>query len=642
MTSKFEIRVPHTIERLGKEERYKQIIETFRSLFEGTSLLNSNQQISQSDLGRISLAFNQVSPLNVESQAAIQSEKTKKHPLIDPSIFNNWEDIGGPQEHMDLVMKGAGIITELVQANLKSPDSAKNKREEEAIREVNGIEPYHAAAAGALHDVGRELTHIFYSNDLFGSSILRKVGVREDIIKVHPSEDVMQAPLGTMLDVIRSLPAEAVIIRIADEFSKRAGSANRILQLEDFDPISQEEWGRRYTGRPSSGLASDNWFRRHIARHNANASEYFEALNKWCLDMTDRPLWYYASRLSVKLSEFMPRLSKSDLTENVISSSESLSDGEVLHQTIEIGDQKVLLKAVKQIGGPNKRFNEDGFLIRGWSGGLDVVVVDGGTQIEQVPSLDDKSGGKYIAEKVLQFSSLLSPKTNASQSLLSINVMIRDDMETNHPDIKFSPDSKSIPYGCVAYVKVDTKQSTIEIANAGDVFVVAVGSNGESSLLSFDDVSPYDQMSFQRAREVAVKNGVSVRLAIEHAMKQDDQRFRPILDQMLVAMKASNLGEVERIMGLDNLKPHSASVPIDEIDKIIIGSDGAVPIGFDIHTHQGLRDYISLIDQVGVEGIRKEIETAARADPDFESHPRFRNIDDMTLIALEFHKKDVA
>lgn len=61
--------------------------------------------------------------------------------------------------------------------------------------------------------------------------------------------------------------------------------------------------------------------------------------------------------------------------------------------------------------------------------------------------------------------------------------MIRQDVEGNNPDITFSPDSKSIPYGCVAYVRVDTEQGIIEVANAGDVFVIAVDYEGTPNLL---------------------------------------------------------------------------------------------------------------------------------------------------------------
>lgn len=286
------------------------------------------------------------------------------HVLSDPSTFDNWEDIGGPQEHMDLVMKGASVLTRLVQSHLKTDAQATSQWEEESIHKLRVINPFHAAAAGGLHDVGRFITHTFFSNDLIGRSILNKVGVRKDIGKVHPDEGVMQAAPGTMYDVIKSAEPEAVIIRIADEFSKRAPGTNRTLMPEDFSPDFQDAWGKRYTNRPSSGLASDNWFRRHIGRHNSNAPEYFTALNQWCLDMTGKPLWYFAARLSATLSDSMPHLPDEKLIEKAFVTSNNLSNGEIYNAKIENGNSEIELAATTSIGGPNKRYNEDGFSVR--------------------------------------------------------------------------------------------------------------------------------------------------------------------------------------------------------------------------------------------------------------------------------------
>lgn len=634
MVRETAIRIPHTIERLGKEERYEQVVEALRSTFEGSSLLNPDQSIGQSDLSKISLAFNLMSPLRAESQIAMQSEKTRPRLLVDPSTFNNWEDVGGPQEHMDLVMKGVDALTRLIQSHLKPQKQAVNQWEEESIHKIAEINPYHAAAAGGLHDVGRFITHTFFSNDLIGGSILSKSGIRKDISRVHPDERVMQVAPGKMYEVIRGSEPEAVILRIADEFSKRAGGANRILQLEDFDPVAQEAWGKRYTDRPSTGLASDNWFRRHISRHNSNAPEYFDSLNQWCIDMTGKPLWYFASRLSASLSDSMPPLRPEKLAEKVIATSSNLSNGEIYNGKIERDNGEIELKATTSIGGLNKRYNEDGFSVRFNGSVLDIMVVDGGTQIAQVESLGNISGGKYIAEKVIQFSHLLSPKTGAARSLEGLNAMVRQDIEANHPDIEFSPESKSIPYGCVAYVKVDTKLGKVEVANAGDVFVIAVDNNGVPTLFSEDTVRPYDLASFQKASEVARNNGVSIREAIEHAIDQDDERFKPILDQMLETMKAGNSGQIGRIMGLDKPKIYGTELPSGQVRKLFIGSDGAVPVGFDIHTEEGLRVYVALLSKVGVEGLRAEIEKSAKADPDFKANPRFRDIDDMVLVEV--------
>lgn len=162
MVSRSEVKVPHTIERLGKEARYRQIVSTLSSIFAGSGLVNPAGDITNYDLGRISVAFNQISPVRGEGQSARQEDNMREYKLQDPSTFDNWEDVGGPQEHMDLVMRGADVLTHLIQSRLKPQEKAASQWEEESIHKIRGINPYHAAAAGGLHDVGRFITHTFF------------------------------------------------------------------------------------------------------------------------------------------------------------------------------------------------------------------------------------------------------------------------------------------------------------------------------------------------------------------------------------------------------------------------------------------------------------------------------------------------
>lgn len=180
------------------------------------------------------------------------------------------------------------------------------------------------------------------------------------------------------------------------------------------------------------------------------------------------------------------------LSEKTPLSSDDMIDEEVIERKIELDGKEVKLKAVTHKGGPNKKFNEDGCSVIADSSNLQIFVIDGGTQLEQVKSLGDLSGGEHIKRQVIKFSKQLDPSVTSSDNLRILNQLVRDENSKSHPDIVYTPDSRNIPYGSIAGVKVDTKNKRIEISNAGNVFVVVIKADGEPELVSLDDVREFD------------------------------------------------------------------------------------------------------------------------------------------------------
>lgn len=632
MTENYDTKPKNLID-LEAESRYRFVAETGQLLFKNSALTDSSKEITRDELVLIDEFHKAVSPVNPLHSWRMQQEQRSisRGEIVDPSTYGNWEVPGGPLEHIRLAIRAAEIITNEIQANLKEVGESSNDWQRETQEKVKEINPLHAAAAAGLHDEGREITHIFYSNEVIGTSLLRRMGVKQDVIDVLPSESVMLTPEDQSMDeVINNLSPEAVILRIADEFGKRSPGKNRLFQLSDYDEKNQEAWAQRYISKPLSGRASDKKMRENIGLHNKNARRYFDALDNWLKAISNITLEDLARALN---KELVPTLEP--LSEKLPLTSKDLLDGQSLKREIQVGDKSVEVKALTHIGGPNKRFNEDACAVITDGKSLQVFVVDGGTQVEQVASLGEVSGGKYIADQVVNFSGILKSNKSAADNLKELNKEMIAETGKNHADIQYGEDSKSAPYGSIATVKIDPENNAVEVANAGDVFVVAVDKTGKTTLVSKDDVHEYDQKTFEKARELACQHGVSVRDAMEKRDK--DERFRPIIDQMLVTMSAGNTGKVKRILGggaLDFDISHQTELNLDQIKSLLIFSDGAIPIGISIHTREGQEEFVKLVQEKGLDGLYKEIENAASKDPNFEKHPRFRDIDDCLVVRI--------
>src|SRR3989344_7112623 len=631
-------RNPNILVDIEAGQRYRFVAETGQLLFKNSALTNSSKEITLDELVLIDEFHRAVSPVNTDRPWRAQQEQRSiaRGEIVDPSTYGNWEAPGGPHEHIHLATRAAEIITNEIQKHLKNPDELQTDWEKTTQEKVKGTNSLHAAAAAGLHDEGREITHIFYSNELIGTSLLRRMGVRQDIIDVLPSKSVMLTLEDQSMDeVIRGLIPEAVILRIADEFGKRAPGKNRLFQLSDDDEKNQEAWAQRYINRPLSGRPSDKRMRENIALHNKNARRYFEALDNWLKAVSNITLNDLARILNKQLAPTLEPLS-----EKLPLTSRDLLDGQSLKREIQVGDKRIEVEAFTHIGGPNKKFNEDACAVIKDGNNLQIFVVDGGTQVEQVGSLKDVSGGKYVAEQVVNFSGTLDSNKGAADNLRELNKRMVEEVGKNHLDIQYGKDSKSAPYGSIAAVKIDSENNVVEVVNAGDVFIVVIDKSGKARLVTKDDEHEYDQKTFEKARELARQHGVSVREAMEKRDK--DQRFKPIIDQMLITMRAGNTGKVKRILGggaLDFGVSSQTQLDLSQVKSLLIFTDGAVPGNVDIHTPEGQEKFIEMVKEKGLEGMHEGTADAAKKDPNFEKHPRFRDIDDSLIVRVGLENK---
>lgn len=285
-------------------KRYEYIVDAGRRIFAGSALVDPLKVIGRDDLELIRRFHGEISPMNPQSPWRLKGRGAQRREgaIVDPSTYENWELPGGPLEHIGLATRAAEIIVREIQQNLKTEKEVGDDSLRKIIRELEHINPLHTAAATAFHDEGREITHIFFTNEKIGAAMLRKMGVRADIREIIPDETILLLPPEEdMTLAVRHLKPETVMIWIADNLGKRKPGSNRLLISEDFDATTQEEWASGYINKPFSGRATDRFFRENVSLHNKNGVRFWKAIKLYISDATHLTIKDLESELTDRL-----------------------------------------------------------------------------------------------------------------------------------------------------------------------------------------------------------------------------------------------------------------------------------------------------------------------------------------------------
>lgn len=610
-------------------ERFDYVVEKGKKIFKSSALLDDRKQITTAELGLIEQFHREVSPTNPANPWRLVKEdrSVEKGQIADPSSFFNWESPGGPLEHIELSLRAADFITREMQNSLRPENEINDPAIEKIFKGIREIDPLHASAAAAFHDEGREITHIFYTTSLIGERLLKSIGVREDIRKILPDDKILFTSLDLDMDrVIEDLDPEAIIIQTADIFGKRKAGLNRLQRMGDFNSLTQRSWIESYLQRPRSGRPSEDFFRRNAELFSKNAPRFLEALKHYVEKISTLSFEELCDKIA---EQFEPTLRP--LNERMPLSSKDLIEGKITKRHILLEKDKIYITAFTEAGF-RERPNEDSFSVITDGQNLQIIVVDGGTQLKRVTSLGEMTGGGYIADQVIKNSSNLDAGNSPGDNLKVLNGIIGEDVRMNHPDVSYGQDSDNMPYGSVAAIKIDKSRHILEVANAGDVHVIFVDSNGSIVLLTVDDVFKYDQLYIKKIKEIAKRYGVTFREAMERATI--DPNFYPIFEQQKVSIRMNNTGQIPRMSGSNLFKIHEQSTTLDNLSEIYIFSDGAVPASIDIHSELGLKKFTELASKDPYLLI-KENNLIEQEDPDFDNYPRIKKRDDMTFLHIK-------
>lgn len=601
-------------------QRLLALAEVGREFFANSPIIQTHRhsQISDLDLKSVRDFLSAASPSKVNWRLnGAPAPKMCNQGDIDPSKFATFDSPGGSLEHFHVAEFVAGQILKSIRDHAPRSEAAK-------------CNYYILKTAALLHDAGRLITHQFFLSDQVGFQLLQMIGVRDDILELIPQESLMLGEPNTMKERLFALKPGQVLLRLADEFGKRAVGTNRFLHPSECTKEHWAKWAAKYLSRPEGWVRVEREMRVHMARHLENEEPYYAALKDW---------FDVQLHGALSLTSFIEELDSgifTPLANRPLISGQDLVNNSLLVRKIssEIGKVKVSALSFKgtRFGGSEKLLNEDGLFVIANEEERIFCLVDGATQIKPVEALqkDGTTGGAFVSRSVENNSINVGTQHSASNTLNMLNFFLGLEMNAKYPQLAPGP---ARPYGSIGCVKETSH--TIEIANAGDVSILVEYMDGCTQVISRDDVKLWDERTFEEARRLAEKFNTTVKFVMAN---RGDIRFASINEKMHESTMAGMTGRIKRIHGLGNFEvTHSTSIDKRDVRCIFIFSDGAIPPGMKLTNGAEHRALISLF--CNLRSLRSAIYEARAQDPNMEISPCFSEIDDGSVLVIDFDSK---
>ena len=308
------------------------------------------------------------------------------------------------------------------------------------------------------------------------------------------------------------------------------------------------------------------------------------------------------------------------------------NDSEVfIHESFSFGSNKVQVDACTVSGskdGVTKKPNEDSFSIFQRDTILLAAVFDGASSQKPIAALGDLSGARFASHflKTTLESHDLGERPEDIVRNLNKELLLKI---SEFPGANLD-DVHTLPASTATIVQFDFENNSLNISHVGDTFCLLIGSTGQPSLVTIDKNKKYDDDIYNLVRSIAKEQGISPREA-----KEDERVKRAIADMFQDTFnKPDGTGQ-----GIINGDPkveqyiQDISVPLHNIQAVLIGSDGLVPPGLD---EQNLSDRKLLLQTIADGNLEKLIQlkhSSEDEDKDW-NHVRFKHSDDATGIFI--------
>ena len=265
------------------KDRFDFLVRAGRDFFAQSGLIDPTRILTYADIRSIEDFHRYTAPDAPHNLWRLHETSQIIHPhIVDASTFDNWSKSGGPLEHIRLATLAADIITRKLQEHIRPITEETPGIIADHIQDLQVVSPLQTAVTAALHDEGRQITHILGTNEEFEKLLFSQIGIREDIIAAIPDLELMRVPMEhSMEQEVFDHSTVALIVRLADEFGKRRPHTATTYTASDYNVSDRTSWTNRYRNKPSSGLSSDIIMRNNLDLHVANVPRYFQALDTW-------------------------------------------------------------------------------------------------------------------------------------------------------------------------------------------------------------------------------------------------------------------------------------------------------------------------------------------------------------------------
>lgn len=321
----------------------------------------------------------------------------------------------------------------------------------------------------------------------------------------------------------------------------------------------------------------------------------------------------------------------------------------IQHESVELRRGFGEVKAETLASSPEKKLNEDAFLIHGIGKGRTLLaVLDGASSQKEISGLEKHGvNGAFYASHLAatgftesgEFKNLsVRESLTAKDVMEQMNAWIFGQMK-NIEGIDYS-DSLTIPGMASVILIVDEEEKTLSLAQAADSMAISVDSGGHVEILTPNLNQKFDDETMEKAEQLALENNCTLA-----EVRGNPDLWKKVKEQLQGSFrkKINTKGGVGILNGMkelfENKLVYTSEVKINpDLSAIILFSDGAIlPYQKNGISYQKAADDLvaSVFSGKGKPPLSKGAEVLSQ-DPDFTQIPRLKKRDDATLILVTF------
>jgi len=278
--------------------------------------------------------------------------------------------------------------------------------------------------------------------------------------------------------------------------------------------------------------------------------------------------------------------------------------------------------------------NEDSFAIVEKEDILWIGIFDGTTSLRVLETLKGVSGAKFASAYLKKHfaENVAGASRSPAQVLLNLNSMLFKKSEKLGGKLD---DTHSLPAAMATILKISFSNKKMEMAHAGDTWVIIYDKNGGSKVITDNKNKAFDDEIFRLIRKIASEKGLTNRQA-----RHDDLVNRSLYE-MYFKRNNSPTGKGSGLVNGDpNLEMYIQEKQVDLSNKqvILAGSDGLEIQGQEL-SDDNYRNL--LLKNLTDDGFKKIIEIKRQSeddDPEWENI-RYKHSDDATGILIKLNQK---
>lgn len=308
------------------------------------------------------------------------------------------------------------------------------------------------------------------------------------------------------------------------------------------------------------------------------------------------------------------------------------SDNFSAQQKIKIGERTIEIEVATQSGQTQPdtpaKPNEDSLSVVQWGDSIVAAVFDGASSQKPIPEIEPVSGAAFASRSLKEIMEALPATQDMAAALKDLNRLLGERFQT-FSSIDMT-DVHTLPSSTATIVRISPNNDQLEVANVSDSFAIALLKDGRTIRLTDNKHRPFSEGPLTLLGQLAKKNNTTPREA------RNDPRIK---EAIMEAMRNSRNRPDGTGAGIVNGDPdmdryvYSFSLPLSEVDALLIGSDGLVPPNRDEAAEIDQKWLMQTAQREGVGGLITHTREIEDSDPD-RHFLRYKHSDDATGILM--------